>query len=146
MKKILPILMIAVLALTGCGTKNQYAGTYSGTFTFVTNNVTKDGKMQFLTNPLTDGLLLYSVIPLSAASTTTYVSNSTALEYVSDLLESIGGTNNIYDATTEQIKNVAITAEFSGTTVVATVEYEIQVLGSLATRITVVTFTGTKIK
>ena len=34
MKKIFPILLIAVLALTGCTNKNPYAGTYTGNFTF----------------------------------------------------------------------------------------------------------------
>lgn len=144
MKKIFPILLIAVLALTACTNKNPYAGTYSGTFTFVTDNITKDGKMQFLTNPLTDGLLLYSVIPLTSTSSTTYVSNSTALEYLTTLLEAMGNTNNIYNSVTERIQDVAITTEFSGSTVNAVVQYKIEVLGTLDTYITIVKFTGTK--
>ena len=144
MKKFIPILLVAVLALTGCSNRNPYAGTYSGTFTFVTDNVTKSGKMQFLTNPLTDGLFLYSVIPLNAASSTHYVSNSDMLDYVTVLLESIGNTNHIYNTATEQIKNVAIDVEFNGSNVYAEVTYEIAILGTLNTRITIVKFSGVK--
>ena len=144
MKKFIPILLVAVLALTGCSNRNPYAGTYSGTFTFVTDNVTKSGKMQFLTNPLTDGLLLYSTIPLNAASSTHYVSNSNMLDYVTVLLESIGNTNHIYNTATEQIKNVAIDVEFNGSNVYAEVTYEIAILGTLNTRITIVKFSGVK--
>jgi hypothetical protein len=144
MKKFIPILLVAVLALTGCSNRNPYAGTYSGTFTFVTDNVTKSGKMQFLTNPLTDGLFLYSVIPLNAASSTHYVSNSDMLDYVTVLLESIGNTNHIYNTATEQIKNVAIDVEFNGSNVYAEVTYEIAILGTLNTRITIVKFEGVK--
>lgn len=144
MKKILPIIMIALLALTSCSNKNPYAGVYSGTFTFVTDNVTKDGKMQFLTNPLTDGLFLYSVVPLNQASPTHYVSNSQVLDVISTLLENIGYTNHIYDTAKEQIKNVAIDVNFDGNNVYAELSYEIEILGSLETRITIVKFQGVK--
>lgn len=144
MKKVLPIIMIALLALTSCSNKNPYAGVYSGTFTFVTDNVTKDGKMQFLTNPLTNGLFLYSVVPLSQASSTHYVSNSQMLDVISALLENIGYTNHIYDTAKEQIKNVAIDVNFDGNNVYAELLYEIEILGSLDTRITIVKFQGVK--
>ena len=155
MKKIFPILLIAVLALTGCTNKNQYAGTYTGTFKFFkfstseiipnanpTDN--KSGKMQFLTNPLTNGLFLYSVIPLNNVTPEHYVSNSGLLEYLDMLLESIGYQNSIYNAATEQIKNVAVTADFSGNSVHAELQYEIEILGTINTRITIVTFDGVK--
>jgi len=155
MKKILPILLIAVLALTGCTNKNQYAGTYTGTFSFfkfsttdITQNPTssdnKQGKMQFLTNPLTNGLFLYSVIPLSSVTPEQYVSNSGLLDYLDVLLESIGYQNNVYNAATEQIKNIGITADFSGNQVHAELQYEIEILGTVSTRITIVKFDGTK--
>lgn len=144
MKKILPIIMVALLALTACSNRNPYAGTYTGTYTFVTDNVSKSGKMQFLTNPLTDGLLLFSTIPLNAASSTHYVSNSQMLDYLTVLLESIGNTNHIYNAATEEIKNVAIDVEFNGSNVYAEVTYEIAILGTLNTRITIVKFQGVK--
>lgn len=152
MKKLIPILLVAVLALTGCSNKNPYAGTYTGTFTFLnfdmlgvqTNSQNKEGKMQFLTNPLTNDLLLYSVIPLSSTSSTQYVSNSAALDYLSILLESIGNTNYIYNSITEQIKNVAITATFNGSNVYVEVQYEIEILGTLNTRITIVKFSGSR--
>ena len=155
MKKIIPILLVAVLALTGCQNKNQYAGTYSGTFTFfkfstadisqgATSSDNKTGKMQFLTNPLTNGLLLYSVIPLNAVTPEQYVSNSGLLDYLDILLESIGYQNNIYNAATEQIKNVGVTVAFSGNTVHAELQYEIQILGTINTRITIVKFDGVR--
>ena len=154
MKKILPILLIAVLALTGCQNKNPYAGKYSGTFTFFkfstmdytqtpTSTDNKGGTMQFLTNPLTNGLLLYSVIPLTGRGDH-YVTNNTLLEYLDMLLDNIGYKNNIYDATSEQIKNVGITVDFSGNTVHAELQYQIEILGTINTRITIVKFDGTK--
>jgi hypothetical protein len=100
--------------------------------------------MQFLTNPLTNGLLLYSVIPLNGVTSERYVSNSGLLEYLDMLLESIGYQNNIYNAATEQIKNVAVTAEFSGNTVHAELQYEIEILGTISTRITIVKFDGAR--
>lgn len=155
MKKLVIIAIAAVIALTGCTNKNQYAGTYTGNFQFfkfntsdITQNPTssdsKQGKMQFLTNPLTNGLFLYSIIPLNAVTPERYVSNSGLLEYLDMLLESIGYQNNIYNAATEQIKNVAVTAEFSGNTVHAELQYEIEILGTINTRITIVKFDGTK--
>lgn len=155
MKKLIPILLVAVLALTGCTNKNQYAGTYSGTFTFFKFNTTditqgasstsdKQGKMQFLTNPLTNGLFLYSMIPLNPVTPEQYVSNSGLLDYLDLLLDQIGYQNNIYDATTEQIKNIGITVTFSGNTVHAELQYEIEILGTISTRITIVKFDGTK--
>lgn len=153
MKKLIPILLVAVLALTGCQNKNPYAGTYTGTFTFfkfanmdtsqsATSSSDKQGKMQFLTNPLTNGLFLYSVIPLNGISTTEYVSNSSLLDYLDLLLESIGYNNQIYEAGKEAIKNVAITVNFSGDSVHAELQYEIEILGTINTRITIVKFDG----
>lgn len=155
MKKLIPILLVAVLALTGCTNKNQYAGTYSGTFTFFKFNTTdtnqgaassdnKTGKMQFLTNPLTNGLFLYSIIPLNSVTPEQYVSNTGLLQYLDLLLDNIGYQNNIYNAATEQIKNIGITVQFSGNSVHAVLEYEIEILGTINTRITIVKFDGTR--
>jgi len=155
MKKILPILLVAVLALTGCQNKNQYAGTYSGNFTFfkfntmditqqAANSDNKQGKMLFVTNPLTNGLFLYSVVPLNPVTPEQYVSNSGLLDYLDVLLQSIGYQNSIYNAATEQIKNIGITVNFSGNTVHAELQYEIEILGTVNTRITIVKFDGTK--
>lgn len=155
MKKFIPILLVAVLALTGCQNKNPYAGTYTGTFSFfifsgldITQNAesssSKQGKMQFLSNPLTNGLFLYSVIPLNGVTPENYVSNSGLLDYLDVLLESIGYSNNIYEYGKEAIKNVAITVTFSGNSVHAELQYEIEILGTLSTRITIVKFDGTR--
>lgn len=155
MKKILPILLIAVLALTGCQNKNPYAGTYTGTFTFfkfpgtdtsqgATSSSNKQGKMQFLTNPLTNGLFLYSVIPLNGVTPSQYVSNSDLLDYLDMLLDGIGYNNQIYEAGKEAIKRVGITVDFSGDSVHAELQYEIEILGTINTRVTIVKFDGVR--
>ena len=155
MKKIIPILLIAVLALTGCTNKNQYAGTYTGTFKFFkfstseiipnanpTDN--KSGKMQFLTNPLTNGLFLYSIIPLNSVTPEQYVSNSGLLDYLDLLLDNIGYQNSIYEYGKEAIKNIGISVNFSGSSVHAELQYEIEILGTINTRITIVKFDGVR--
>lgn len=155
MKKIIPILLVAVLALTGCTTKNQYAGTYTGTFTFfkfataditqgATSSDSKSGKMQFLTNPLTNGLFLYSVIPLNSVTPEHYVSNTGLLQYLDLILDNIGYQNNIYNSATEQIRNIGIVVDFSGNSVHVELQYEIEILGTINTRITIVKFDGTR--
>ena len=154
MKKILPILLIAVLALTGCQNKNPYAGTYTGTFTFfkfpsmdMTQTPTtadKSGKMQFLTNPLTNGLFLYSIIPLNSVTPEQYVSNSGLLDYLDLLLDNIGYQNSIYEYCKEAIKNIGISVNFSGSSVHAELQYEIEILGTINTRITIVKFDGVR--
>jgi hypothetical protein len=156
MKKILPIIMIAVFALTACSNQNPYAGVYTGNFQFFkfsTTDITqtpassdsKQGKMQFLTNPLTNGLLLYSVIPLNSINSNQYISSSEVLDYIDLLLKNIGYQNNIYDASVEQIKNIYVTVDFSGNAVHAELQYEIQILsGAISSRITIVKFDGVK--
>ena len=146
MKKIIPILLVAVLALTGCQNTNPYAGKYSGTYTFVTNNVTKDGNLRMVSNPLTTGLLVYGVIPIDPVNgTTTYVSNADNSALVTSLLQQIQFQNNIYNTATEQIKNVKVEAVFNGNTVSVDMYYEIALLSDLlSTRISIAKFTGTK--
>ena len=144
MKKFFILMIVAVLALTACSDKNPYAGRYLGTFTFVTNNITKDGTMLFVNNPLNPGLLLYSVVPLEQISPTVYKTNSANMDYITTLLQGIAGSNNIYDKTTEQIKNVKIETKFSGNHVDVDMYYEIVVLATLNTRISIVKFSGTR--
>ena len=155
MKKIIPILLLAVLALTGCQNKNPYAGTYTGTFTFfkfassdisqgATSSDNKQGKMKFTNNPLSNGLFLYGMIPLTSVTSEHYVSNSGLLDYLDLLLSSIGYQNNIYNATTEQIKNIGIMVDFNGNSVHAELQYEIEILGTISTRITIVKFDGSR--
>ena len=57
MKKLVIVIFAAVLALTSCNSTNPYAGKYSGTFTFVTNNISKNGNLRLVSNPLTSGLI-----------------------------------------------------------------------------------------
>lgn len=146
MKKIIPILFVAVLALAGCQNANPYAGKYSGTYTFVTNNVTKDGNLRMVSNPLTTGLLVYGVIPIDPVNgTNMYVSNADNSALVAQLLQQIQFQNNIYNTATEQIKNVKVEAVFNGNTVNVDMYYEIALLSDLlSTRISIVKFTGTK--
>lgn len=145
MKKIIPIIMLAVLALTGCQNQNSYAGKYSGTFTFVTNNVTKDGTMRLVSNPLTSGLLVYGVVPINPVSSTVYMSEENNAELITQLLQYIGSQSNIYNSATEQIKNVKIEASFNGNAVNLDMYYEIALLSDLlTTRVSIVKFAGMK--
>ena len=145
MKKIIPIILLAVLALTGCQNQNPYAGKYSGTFTFVTNNVTKDGNLRLVSNPLTSGLLVYGVLPINPVSSNVYISNDNNAELVTQLLQYVGNQSNIYNAATEQIKNVRVEATFSGNTVNLDMFYEVALISNLLqTRVSIVKFTGTK--
>ena len=147
MKKIFPVLLVAVLALTACQSTNPYAGKYSGTYTFVTNNVTKEGTLRMVSNPLTTGLLVYGVIPIETVSgyTDTYVSNADNSALVTQLLQEINFQNNIYNTATEQIKNVKVEAVFNGNTMNVDMYYEIALIGDLLnTRISIVKFVGTK--
>ena len=145
MKKLVIVLVAAVLALTSCNSTNPYAGKYSGTYTFVSNNVTKEGSLRMVSNPLTNGLLVYGVVPINAVSTNVYQSNDNNADLVTQLLQQISYQNNICNTATEQIKNVRIEAVFSGNTVNVDMYYEIALIGDLLnTRISIVKFVGTK--
>ena len=145
MKKIVIALFAAVLVLVSCNSTNQYAGKYSGTFTFVSNNVTKDGNMRLVSNPMTGGLLVYGVVPINPVSSNVYMSNENNAELITQLLQYIGNQNNIYNSATEQIKNVRVEATFSGNTVNLDMFYEVAIIGDLLnTRISIVKFVGTK--
>lgn len=147
MKKVVIVLFAAVLVLTSCSSTDPNAGKYSGTFTFVTNNVTKSGSVRFVSNPLTGGLLLYGVVPINPVSgySNVYMSNETNAELITQLLQYIGSQSNIYNAATEQIKNVKVEASFSGNTVSLDMFYEVALIGDLLnTRISIVKFVGTK--
>lgn len=144
MKKLFPILMIAVLAFTACSDKNPYAGKYSGTYTFVTNNITKSGNLRLVSNPLSNGLLVYGVVPVDYVTETLYKTNTANNEMITQLLQYVGNNNNIYNAATEEIKNVSIEVQFAGNVVNVDMFYEIQILGTVNTRISIVKFVGTK--
>ena len=145
MKKFVIVLVAAVLALTSCNSTNPYAGKYSGTFTFVTNNITKDGNLRLVSNPLTSGLLVYGVVPINPVSSNVYISNDNNAELVTQLLQYVGNQSNIYNAATEQIKNVRVEATFNGSTVNLDMFYEVALIGNLLnTRVSIVKFVGTK--
>lgn len=145
MKKLVIVLFAAVLALTSCNSTNPYAGKYSGTFTFVTNNVNKSGNLRLVSNPLTSGLLVYGVVPINPVSSNVYISNDNNAELVTQLLQYVGSQSNIYNAATEQIKNVRVEATFNGNTVNLDMFYEVALIGNLLnTRVSIVKFVGTK--
>lgn len=143
MKKFLPLLLIAVLAFTACSDKNPLAGKYSGTYTFVTNNLQKQGTLRLVSNPLGNGLLLYGVVPLDYVSANLYETNTDNNELITQLLQYIGNNNNIYNAATETIQNVKIEAKFTGNVLDVDMYYNIQIIGA-GTRVSIVKFTGTK--
>ena len=145
MKKLVLVIFAAVLALTSCNSTNPYAGKYSGTFTFVTNNISKNGNLRLVSNPLTSGLLVYGVVPINPVSSNVYISNENNAELITQLLQYVGNQNNIYNAATEQIKNVRVEATFEGNTVYLDMFYEVALISNLLqTRVSIVKFTGTK--
>ena len=145
MKKLVIVIFAAVLALTSCNSTNPYAGKYSGTFTFVTNNISKNGNLRLVSNPLTSGLLVYGVVPINPVSSNVYISNENNAELITQLLQYVGNQNNIYNAATEQIKNVRVEATFEGNTVNLDMFYEVALIGNLLnTRVSIVKFVGTK--
>ena len=145
MKKLVIVIFAAVLALTSRNSTNPYAGKYSGTFTFVTNNISKNGNLRLVSNPLTSGLLVYGVVPINPVSSNVYISNENNAELITQLLQYVGNQNNIYNAATEQIKNVRVEATFEGNTVYLDMFYEVALISNLLqTRVSIVKFTGTK--
>ena len=143
MKKIVIVLFAAVLALVSCNSTNPYAGKYSGTFTFVTNNVTQNGSLRLVSNPLTSGLLVYGVVPINPVTANVYVSNDNNAALITQLLQQIGNQNNIYNSATEQIQNVKVEATFNGNTVNLDMYYEVALLSNLlSTRVSIVKFVG----
>lgn len=147
MKNIVIVIFAAILMLTSCSSTNPYAGNYTGTYTFVTNNVTKSGSLRMVSNPLTSGLLVYGVVPINPVSgySNVYVSNDNNAALITKLLQQISFQNNIYNVATEQIKNVKIEATFDGNSVSVDMYYTIALIGDiLNTRISIVKFVGTK--
>ena len=149
MKKLVVIAIAAVLALASCSSTNPYAGKYTGTFTFVSQNVTANGSLRILTNPLTTGLLVYGVIPIESVggSTIMYASTADNSALVKQVLYIIGSQfqNNIYNTATEQIDNITVEATFDGNSVNMELYYKVSLLSdALSTRISIVRFVGTK--
>lgn len=149
MKKLVIVLFAAVLALTSCTSTNPYAGKYSGTYTFVSQNVTTNGNLRLLSNPLTTGLLVYGVIPIESVAgySSMYASTADNSALVKELLKQLGSQfqSNIYDASVEQIDNVRVEASFNGNTVNLDLYYTVSMLNDLLnTRISIVRFVGTK--
>lgn len=148
MKKVLPILLLFVFALTACtnNTSSQYAGKYSGIFTFIKDSKTKSGNVRLVTNPVSaDGLLLYGVLPLDKVSEGSFEATSENAEYMTSVLEAMVGANGYIDKTAEAVKNINVRAVVSGSELTMTVSYTVEILSLATTEVRILEFTGTKI-
>lgn len=148
MKKLFPVIMaLLVLGFTACsnGNGSQYAGKYTGTFKFIKDSTTKEGSVRITNNPLSaDGVLLYAVLPLNNVSVGKYHASSENVDYMSQVLQSIFGSNNYIDSATEKVKNIKVDATFTGNNLEMVVYYEVEIFGIATTDIRIVEFNGTK--
>lgn len=147
MKRLFPIFLLLVLGFSACttGEGSKYAGKYTGTFTFIKDNHTKDGSVRITNNPLsTNGVLLYACLPLDYVSTGVYKANSNNVEYMKTILESIIGNSNYIDTATEQVKKITVETVFQGDYMEMTVYYTIEILQTLQTRVEIINFSGTR--
>jgi len=152
MKKLFPLFLLLVLGFAACnqdGEGAQYAGTYTGTFKFITDGTTKDGSVKIYNNPLVeDGILLY-VLPMNYTSGSTWTANSTddsasiTSELMTQLLTQYIGSSTLNTAE-EAVKNLKATVVFSGSTMTMTIYYTVEVLSTLQTQVKIIEFTGTK--
>ena len=148
MKKVLPILLLFVFALTACtnNTSSQYAGKYSGIFTFIKDSKTKSGNVRITANPVSaDGLLLYAVLPLNKISEGSFEATTENAEYMTSVLEAMVGANGYIDKTAEAVKNINVKADFANGEMHMIVSYTVEILSSLTTEVRILEFTGTKI-
>ncbi|MBP5206041.1 MAG: hypothetical protein J6Z44_04530 [Bacteroidales bacterium] len=147
MKKLFPLFLILALAFVGCeGTGSQYAGKYTGTFTIIKNNTTKQGSVRITNNPVsTNGVLLYAVLPLEYTMTNTYEATSENVDYITQVLAAMVGENNFIDTASEKVKNIRVKCTFTGNELYMYVAYEVQLLsGLMNTEIRIIEFTGSK--
>lgn len=139
--------MLLILGFAACtpGEGSKFAGKYSGTFTFVRDNYTKDGTVLITNNPLSaNGILMYACLPLEATTPNVYEASSENVEYITQVLESMAGSHNYIDSASEQVKNIKVKATFTDNKLDLVVAYEVQILGIATTDIRIVEFTGTK--
>ena len=147
MKKLFPLFLILALAFVGCeGTGSQYAGKYTGTFTIIKNNTTKQGSVRITNNPVsTNGVLLYAVLPLEYTMTNTYEATSENVDYITQVLAAMVGENNFIDTASEKVKNIRVKCTFTGTELYMYVAYEVQLLsGLMNTELRIIEVTGSK--
>ena len=147
MKKLFPLFLILALAFVGCeGTGSQYAGKYTGTFTIIKNNTTKQGSVRITNTPVsTNGVLLYAVLPLEYTMTNTYEATSENVDYITQVLAAMVGENNFIDTASEKVKNIRVKCTFTGNELYMYVAYEVQFLnGLMNTEIRIIEFTGSK--
>ncbi len=148
-KTLFPLIMLLILGFAACTNNEaaQYAGKYTGTFNFISNNTTKQGSVRLTQNPLsTNGLLLYACLPLDYYTSGVYKANSDNVEYMNTILSSIAGGSSYIDTATEQIQNVEVVATFdSNNNLNLIIQYKVSLLGDvLNTYIKIIEFNGGK--
>lgn len=152
MKKLFPLFLLLVLGFAACnqdGEGAKYAGTYTGTFKFITDGTTKTGSVKIYNNPVVeDGILLY-VLPMSYTSGATFTANSSdgtssiTNELMTQLLTQYISSSTLNTAE-EAVKNLNATVTFSGDQMTMTIYYTVEVLSTLQTQVKIIEFTGTK--
>lgn len=139
--------LIAILASCSSGESAQYAGKYSGTYTFISENRTKEGTIVITSNPLVDnGILVYGVLPLNYYTSGVYKSDDSNGEVIASVLSAIGVGENTTEGVEENVKSMTTTATFDGSSIELEVKYEVELVSSLGinTEIRIVEFDGTK--
>lgn len=133
MKKLVLLIVVALTAfsMTSCNKDNEYAGTYSGTFSVVGTEKSINGKLVFTAGISdTENLYIYGV-KLKKESDAKYTSDAAALSTIVALVS---------NESANQIEKINATFTFSGSQVEMKLQYNL--LGF--TDVTIITFTGTK--
>lgn len=152
MKRLFPLFLLLVLGFAACnqdGEGAKYAGTYSGTFKFITDGTTKDGSVKIYNNPVVENGILMYVLPMDYTSGTTWTANSSTstgsitTELMTQLLTQYIGSSTVNTAE-EAVKSMTATVSFSGSTMTMEIYYTVEILSSLQTQVKIIRFTGTK--
>ena len=151
MKRIVILSVVALIALSfvACNGDEvkKYKGTYDGTYTFVKDNTTKEGKVVVGVNSVKDNsILLYYCINLDnvVESSGVYESTSEDIDIIANILTAIGV--DMGNTAEETIKNIKIKCSFSGDRLDMNISYAVDVLGMATLDIRAITFVGTKTK
>ncbi|MDR2979939.1 MAG: hypothetical protein LBV02_05830 [Bacteroidales bacterium] len=125
-------MVLVVLLTTSCNKDNEYAGTYSGTFSMTGTEKTVNGNLIFTAGVNdSENLYLYGM-KMTKESDAKYISNTATLSRIVAMISTDSA---------DQIENVSATFEFSNNRVDMKLQYNL--LGSID--ITIITFTGTKL-
>ncbi|MEG1556511.1 MAG: hypothetical protein RR356_07295 [Bacteroidales bacterium] len=150
MKKLGILFTVVMFILVACNKDSasyKYQGTYSGTYSLLYENKTKNGKVIIAQNPVSEnGLLIYGVLPLDYVSTGVYQKKCSDNSIMSTVLNAIGVASETTSTVEEKIKNMVIDATMDGTTLKLTLSYTVELISGLnvETKVKVVEFNGTK--